>query len=75
MPVYKKYSKLNCHNYRPISCLTLKKYLKNIMYKGVYQFLTENNIINDLQFGFRQNVSTAHVLINLTENIEQALDE
>ena len=45
------------------------------MYKGVYQFLTENNIINDLQFGFRQNVSTAHVLINLTENVGQALDE
>ena len=45
------------------------------MYKKVYQFLTENNIIYDLQFGFRQNFSTAHALINLTENIRQALDE
>ena len=45
------------------------------MYKRVYQFLTENNIIYDLQFGFRQNFSTAHALINLTENIRQALDE
>ena len=44
------------------------------MYKRVYQFLTENNIIYDLQFGFRQNFSTAHVLIDLTENIRQALD-
>ena len=45
------------------------------MYKRVYQFLTENNIIYDLQFGFRQNFSTAHALVNLTENIRQALDE
>ena len=45
------------------------------MYKRVYQFLTENNIIYDLQFGFTQNFSTAHALINLTENIRQALDE
>ena len=45
------------------------------MYKRVYQFLTEKNIIYDLQFGFRQKFSTAHALINLTENIRKALDE
>ena len=45
------------------------------MYKRVYNFLTENNIIYDLQFGFRQKFSTSHALINLTENIRQALDE
>ena len=45
------------------------------MYKRVYNFPTENNIIYDLQFGFRQNFSASHALINLTENIRQALDE
>ena len=45
------------------------------MYKRVYQFLTENNIIYEFQFGFRQNFSATLVLINLTENIRQALDE
>ena len=45
------------------------------MCKRVYQFLTESNIIYDLQFGFRLNVPTAQALINLTENIRQALDE
>ena len=45
------------------------------MCKRVYNFLTENNIIYDLQFGFRQTFSTSHALINLTENIRQALDE
>ena len=45
------------------------------MYKRIYQFLIENNIIYDLQFGFRQNFSIAHAFINLTKNIRQALDE
>ena len=45
------------------------------MYKRVYSFLIENNITYDLQFAFRQKVSTSHALINLTQNIRQALDE
>ena len=45
------------------------------MYKCLYKFLNDNNILYDLQFGFRQNFSTTHALINLTENIRQALDE
>ena len=45
------------------------------MYKRVYNFFSENNNIYDLQFGFRQNDSTSHALINLTENIRQALDK
>ena len=53
----------------------LKKILEKHIYKRVYNFLTENNIIYDLQFGFRQKFSTFHALINLTENIRQALDE
>ena len=53
----------------------LKKILEKHIYKRVYNFLTENNIIYDLQSGFRQKFSTFHALINLTENIRQALDE
>ena len=45
------------------------------MYKQVYNFLIENNIIHDLQFGFRQKIFASHALINPTENIRQALDE
>ena len=53
----------------------LKKILEKHIYKRVYNFLTENNIIYDLQSGFRRKFSTFHALINLTENIRQALDE
>ena len=45
------------------------------MYKRVCNFLTENNIIYDLQFGFRQKFPTFHALINFITNIRQALDE
>ena len=45
------------------------------MYKGLYTFLNNNNIIYNLQFGFRQHCSTSHALINITENITKALDD
>lgn len=48
----------------------LKKELEKLMYKKAFQFLTENEIIYDLQFGFRQNVSTVHALTNLTEKYQ-----
>ena len=76
VPVFRKDPKLDYFNYCPISLLSnVEKILEKHMYKRVYNFLTENNIIYDLQFGFRQKFSTSHVSINLTENIRQALDE
>ena len=47
------------------------------MYKRLYSspipFLSSNNIISNLQFGFRQQYSTSLVLINITEKIRKAL--
>ena len=66
---------MDYQNYHPISLLSnIEKILEKLMYKRLYKFLNDNNILYDLQFGFRQNFSTTHVLINLTEN-RQALDE
>ena len=45
------------------------------MYKEFYTFLDNNNIIFNLQFGFRQECSASHALINITENIRKALDD
>ena len=38
-------------------------------------FLNKNNVIYNLQFRFRQQYSTSHALINITENIRKALDD
>ena len=76
VPVFKKDSKLNYSNHRPISLLSnIEKMLEKLMYKRLYAFLDYNNIIYDLQFGFRQQYSTSHALINITENIRKALDD
>ena len=45
------------------------------MYKRLYTFLNNNNIIYNLQFLFRQQYSTSHALIKKTENIRKALDD
>ena len=45
------------------------------MYKRLYTSLTKNNVIYNLQFEFRQQYSTFHALIDITENIKKALDE
>ena len=41
----------------------------------MYTFLNKNNVIYNLQFGFRQQYSTSHALIKITENIRKALDD
>ena len=45
------------------------------MYKRLYTFLNKNNVIYNQQFGFRQQYSTSHTLINITENIRKALED
>ena len=76
VPVFKKDSKLDYSNYRPISLLlNVEKILEKLMYEILYTFLNNNNIIHNSQFGFRQHYSTLHALINITENIRKTLDE
>ena len=45
------------------------------MYKRLYNFLTETNIIYDLQFGFIEKFFTFHALISFAENIRLTFDE
>ena len=45
------------------------------MCSRLYTFLKNSNIIYNLQFGFRQQYSTSHTLINITENIRKAIDD
>ena len=75
VPVFKKDSKLDYSNYRPISLLSnIEKILEKRMYKRLYTFLNNNNIIYDLHSGFGQQYSTSHALINITENTRKVLD-
>ena len=75
--VFKKDSKLYHSNYRPISLLlsNTEKILEKLMYKRLYAFLNNNNVIYNLQFQFREQQSTSHALVNINDNIRKALDD
>ena len=54
VPVFKNGSKLDRSYYLPTSLLSnVQKILEKLMYKRVYNFVSHNKVIYDLQFGFR----------------------
>ena len=75
-PLHKKNSPLNHLNYRPISLLSvISKLYEKVIYSRIYDYLVENNLIYDKQFGFRSTYSTNHALISITEKIKSLLDK
>ena len=76
MAVFKdKGSDLERNNFRPISLLSnINKIFEKLMHERVYSFLEIYNCIFELQFGFRLRHSTNHALIDLTEDIREAID-
>ena len=76
IPIFKKGSRLETSNYRPISLLSnINKILEKLMHSRLYKFLETFNCIYELQFGFREKHSTNHALISITENIRKSLDD
>ena len=64
-PLYKKGSKTNPENFRPISLLPLiSKVIERIVYDQVDNFLLQNNILYNYQSGFRKNHSTDLSFLN-----------
>ena len=57
VPLFKKDSKLDNSNYRPIFLLSnIEKILEKLMYKSLSTFLNNNDIIYNLQFGLDNNI-------------------
>ena len=50
------------------------KLYEKVVHKRLYAFVTSNNIIHPLQFGFQENHSVHHALISITEAIRSTLD-
>ena len=75
-PLHKKESKLDFHNYRPISLLSIySKIFEKLIYSRVYAYLVKYDLISSKQFGFRSNHSCNHAIISLTEHVKKLLDE
>ena len=70
IPVFKSKEKVHFSNYRPISLLpTLSKILEKVVYKRLYKFLLQNNILFNSQYGFRSGHSTSDAVAELVSSI------
>ena len=76
IPIFKKGDYLDCNNYRPISLTSnISKLLEKLIHTLPYPFLESNKVIYNRQFRLRNNHSTTHALIDITEKIRSALDK
>ena len=75
IPVFKKGSQMDVNNYRPISLLSVfNRILEKLMCKRLLEFIKENDILYDKQFGFRKKHSTTLAILSITESIKCAIE-
>jgi hypothetical protein len=76
MPVLKKGDKHNPGNYRPISITCIAcKLLEHIFASNMMQHLETNNILYELQHGFRAKRSCESQIISLIHELSQNNDK
>ena len=70
IPLYKKSSRYDLINYRPISLTSVTcKVIERAIVRRLTSYLEENSLIYHQQFGFRQGHSTLDQLIMTCEDI------
>lgn len=75
-PIFKKGSKTDILNYRPISLLSnISKIFEKALHFRITHFLESNKLFANEQFGFRLNKSTELALISFVNQVSGALDE
>ena len=75
-PIFKKGSKLQAVNYRPVSltCISCKLF-KHIVCKYILSHLEDHEILTDLQHGFRSGRSCETQLITTFHDIASAYNK
>ena len=75
IPIFKKGDKSQPSNYRPVALLScIGKLQERIVFKKMYNFLLDNNLLYKYQSGFLPHHSTVFKLIDIFHNICQAFD-
>ena len=75
IPLYKKGERFLPSNYRPVALLSnVGKGMERIIFKRIYNFLSDNNLLYKYQSGFVPGHSTTHQLIDIYHHICQAFD-
>ena len=76
IPLHKSGPKNIVDNYRPISILSaISKIFEKILYKQLFAYLNNNNLISKHQFGFRPMHSTADALLHSTNEWYRNMDD
>ena len=76
VPIYKSGDEMLFSNYRPVSVLPVfSKVLERLMYNRLIEFINDNNLLYEYQFGFQKGKSTHMALIFLIDKITEALDK
>jgi len=74
-PLFKKGDKSEVSNYRPVSLLSCcGKLFERLVFKHLYNFFLENNLLYKYQSGFLPNHSTTFQLIDIYHHICQTFD-
>lgn len=75
-PLFKKGSRLEMKNYRPISLISnIAKVMEKILKKRIIKFCTKHKIISQFQYGFVEEKSTEDAIRHLTSCIYNSLDK
>ena len=75
-PIYKTGDELECGNYRPISLLSnINRIFEKLMFNRVKAFISKHDILCSSQYGFRQNHSTEHALLDIVSKIQTYMDK
>jgi len=75
IPVYKKGSRLDINNYRPISLLSyVDKILEKVIHSRLYSYLDKIEFLSPNQFGFREHHSTELSLLSVMNRIYTAVE-
>jgi hypothetical protein len=74
-PIFKEGDSSNPTNYRPIALLSIFSKIYEICIKNrLLKYISDNNLINPMQFGFTQKSSTTSAAIHLIESIVKNLE-
>ena len=75
VPIYKNGDAEEPNNYRPISITSaLSKVFEKLICNQILEHLERNNLLSQIQFGFRAKYSTTDALLYATEKIRSDID-
>lgn len=75
VPIPKKSNASSIDDYRPVAVLSIvDKIIEKVLFHKLSDYFEGNNLLYDLQFGFRKGCSTVDAVVNVTQYICSGLD-